>query len=541
MENARVLLLYADRYYLIKQIYPFGLDMIANYLRCHGHDVTVEYPFLPGVDLESNLLNILEVIRPGVIGIGIRNIDTCMSCETYGDYGDRDYRTFYFLPDIKLMVDLIGEHAPAVPVVVGGGGFTISPAAILEYIGAEYGIAGEGEEPFRRFIEAYPNREEISRIPGLIRGGGGQNPVKNYGFAEEKPMHRREGKFQYAFETAGLPVQVKRGCNQGCSYCVEPIIEGREFHFRKIDRVVEELRSISVEYEGVRDIFFVDTEFNLPDLTYCSRLVKTLIRMGLHERFSFSSQFLPAPFDSDFARLLSEAGFSVILTCDSFSDQVLSRNHTSYRERDILKALDVCEEHGLACTVSMIFGLPGETHETMDHSLEQMRRYAPGFLRRYEYTVGARIYHGTRLGRTVGKGDLDACLYGTRSAGFVEPCYFCVPESPLEIKRRIEEHLGYGVSYENRYDENKFESLAVAYMVDQGQWGEAIFRFRDSPLPSRLGIYRYLFRKLTAAGKIDEARFISETILASLSREASDSEYQDQKELVGFYLSMIGG
>ena len=33
----RVLLLYADSYYLVKQVYPFGLDLIANHLRRHGH------------------------------------------------------------------------------------------------------------------------------------------------------------------------------------------------------------------------------------------------------------------------------------------------------------------------------------------------------------------------------------------------------------------------------------------------------------------------------------------------------------------------
>lgn len=54
----RVLLLYTDRYYLIKQIYPFGLDVLAHHLRCSGHEVHVEYPFLPDRDLETNLREI---------------------------------------------------------------------------------------------------------------------------------------------------------------------------------------------------------------------------------------------------------------------------------------------------------------------------------------------------------------------------------------------------------------------------------------------------------------------------------------------------
>ena len=162
MEKARVLLLYTDRYYLIKQVYPYGIDLIGNYLRQSGHDVTVEYPFLPEPDLETNLLNILEKSMPDVIGFGIRNIDTCMSCETYGNYGDNDYKTFYFLPEIRKIADLIKKHAPGVPVIAGGGAFTISPAAILKYLRIEYGVVGEGEEPLRQFIEAFPDKEMMA-------------------------------------------------------------------------------------------------------------------------------------------------------------------------------------------------------------------------------------------------------------------------------------------------------------------------------------------------------------------------------------------
>jgi len=541
---ANVLLLYTDPYYLVQQVYPFGLDLIARFLRHHGHHATIEYPFLPDPDPGRNLLRILKGNRPDVIGLGIRNLDTCLSCEPYGDYEGNDFRTFYFLPEVKKIVDIIRMQCPEVPVVAGGGGFAISPEATLNYLGLEYGIVGEGEEPFKQFVEAFPNKKRMQGIKGLVYGKSGTiccNPRGAYAFPEKAISSggARNGRFRVAFERAGLPVQVKRGCNQACSYCVEPIIEGGKILFREMDRVVEELESLSRMDDAIHKVFFVDTEFNLPDLGYAARLVNRILQVGLHERFSFASQFLPKPFDLDFAGLLSEAGFSIILTCDSFSDAVLRRNGASYRRWDIQNTLDICEQKGLPCTLSMIFGLPGETYETIDDTIEQMKRFPPGPLRRYEYTVGGRIYSGTRLCRMIEEKEGLDHVYGTLAEGYLAPCYFCSPESPLRLKSMIEKRLGYAIAYDNRYDPAAQRSLGVVYLADQGRWEEAVSLFMEGGVASRLGGYDYLFRRLAGSGRTEAARSVSQTVLADLEAEGGD-RYHDWVSRIHFYLSCLG-
>jgi len=79
----KILLLYADRYYLLNQVYPFGLDMISNYLKKRGHSVDIAYPFLPHMDYRENIRSVIEQTDPDFVGIGIRNLDTCMSCDLY--------------------------------------------------------------------------------------------------------------------------------------------------------------------------------------------------------------------------------------------------------------------------------------------------------------------------------------------------------------------------------------------------------------------------------------------------------------------------
>ncbi|RLB15769.1 MAG: hypothetical protein DRG82_10770 [Deltaproteobacteria bacterium] len=541
--SKRVLLLYTDRYYLIKQVYPFGLDILAHHLRHCGHEVHVEYPFLPDEDMEINVREILERIDPDVIGLGFRNLDTCMSCETYGDLQGEGYRTFHFLSWFKKIVDIIQEARPDVPLVAGGGAFTMSPLAMLKNLHLRYGIIGEGEEPFREFLDSYPDTEELSRVPNLVSLNEEEyrrNPRQKYGFPSGW-IAEREPKFQYAYQTTGLPVQVKRGCNQHCSYCVEPMLEGAKFVFRPVEEIIAELENISTKYDEVQRIFFVDTEFNTPSLTHSSNLLKRIISSELFDHFRFASQFLPRPFDIPFAHLLSEAGFSIVLTCDSFSDQVLEQNGCSYRRKHILEVLRQVEDVGIDCTVSLVFGLPGETRETLDDTLGYMMRYPASPLRRYEYTIGGRIYPDTPLSRFALARAKAGHLYGEPSEGFIAPYYYCSPDSPLSLKSYIAEAIPFAQAFENHFNPSDHTRLAIAYLADQDKWTEASALFTRSELSVKSAIYDYLFKKLLKVGEKREAVFISEGFLAGIRESGEREEYEDQAGIIQYYLGFLKG
>jgi len=533
----KVLLLYTDKYYLIKQVYPLGLDVMANHLRSFGYTVHIGYPFLPDPDVETNLADLLERHSPDFIGLGIRNLDTCMSCETHGDYSGEGFCTFFFLPHVKQIVDTLKHMAPDIPLIVGGGAFSISPIAIMDYLQIEHGVIGPGEEPLLRFVEAFPDAQRLSEIPGLIHAGK-RSRLPSTG-RPNRCFHRDTG-FSYAFETVGIPVQLKRGCNQRCSYCVEPLIEGTRCRYRLKEGVIEELRFLSEKHPGAGTVFFVDTELNVPNLSYPTALIRTLLNTGLERRFQFSAQLLPHPFTRAFASLLADAGFSIILTCDSFSDPVLEANGMSYRKSNILETLDLCNAYDLDCTISMVFGLPGETFETIEETLEMMNRYGPGIHRRYEYTIGARIYLGTRLCQSVERGEGEGFLYGKASEGYLEPFYFCTPAAPLEIQRVIEAGLGYRTAYENAYTEEGRQALSLSLLVDHGEWEKAVTAFTQASLEAQFRAYDYLFRKLADTDRVGDAKEISEHFLRVLAASGEPQRYRDRADVIRFYLGCLG-
>ncbi|WP_166405342.1 radical SAM protein, partial [Desulfonema ishimotonii] len=304
---------------------------------------------------------------------------------------------------------------------------------------------------------------------------------------------KRNPAFAHSFETIGLPVITSHGCCMNCAYCVEPRMTDR-VTVRPEEEIIHELVRIADQYPDVFEIFFVNTEFNIPTPDHSLGLVKQILARGLEKRFHFSSQFLPIRFNEEYAEHLSRAGFYVILTCDSFSDPILKLNNSPYREKDIVHTLDLLERFQIRCTLNLIFGLPGETLDTMDHTLEMIKRYTvqgSGQIK-FEYTAGARIYNNTGLARYVKRHHVSGQVYGKSSKGYPRPCFFCSPASPRELNAAIEPKLPFKQEFVPSRPEEDRIFRKIAFYTDRETFKDATQLFSRAPLQIKSRIFDYL-------------------------------------------------
>jgi len=146
----------------------------------------------------ERLQEILAKKNFDIVGVSIRNLDTVDSSAPDD-----------FLPDIKLTVDFIRERVSC-PVVLGGPAFSIMPEDLMEYMQADYGIAGEGEE----------------LLPWLVRQiAEGRPPVEKLFYSRPledvwKPADLSASTARYYLDRGGmLNIQTKRGCPHKCGYC----------------------------------------------------------------------------------------------------------------------------------------------------------------------------------------------------------------------------------------------------------------------------------------------------------------------------------
>lgn len=371
---------------------PLGLCLVAGRI-ARDCDVRI----FDGMSRDPEALAAeLGEFGPDVVGAGIRNIDdVVMAAPRY--YVDEIARRF---------VRPIREHGRA-PLVLGGSGFGVFPRELLAELGADYGIAGEGEEPFAALLAALAAGRDPSGIPGLVSRQGGEIVVSPPAPAEG-PLHLPDSRIDSLIDygpyraRGSYPVQTKRGCGHACVYCTYPRLEGSRYRLRapsdvagEILRVRERLGDVSVE--------IVDSTFNDPP-GHAEEICRELAALGGRARLR-TMGVNPGGVTDALVGGMRRAGFAQVdCTPDSASPRVLSALGKNFDRPRLEECARALARHDMPTMWFFILGGPGETRETLAETFDFIDRFVrPEDMA--HLTTGIRVYPGTALaGRALAEG-----------------------------------------------------------------------------------------------------------------------------------------
>jgi hypothetical protein len=205
---------------------------------------------------------------------------------------------------------------------------------------------------------------------------------------------------QYQRMGSSYTIQTKRGCCQHCIYCTyNQALEGRTLRLRPPQDVVAEIED-AVLRRGITDFDFVDSVFNEP-ADHCREILERIRSCSWKARFT-AMGMTPRNVDRAFLSLLWEAGFrSFMMTPDTASGSMLRRYGKGFGVEDLAGAATALEGTGFAVMWFFLMGGPGETHDTIDETLEFVRRHLvrsrrPPHMMAHFY-FGMRVYPGTHL------------------------------------------------------------------------------------------------------------------------------------------------
>jgi hopanoid biosynthesis associated radical SAM protein HpnJ len=182
-----------------------------------------------------------------------------------------------------------------------------------------------------------------------------------------------------------------RGCRSKCTFCLWPqTVGGQRYRTRSVDHVAEEISLGARHFPQVKEYFFDDDTFT-DDRPRAEAIARRLGRLGVTWSCNAKAD---VPYET--LKVLKDNGLRLLLVgYESGNQQILNNVKKGIRLDNARRFTRDAKALGIKIHGTFIFGLPGETTETIQETVRFARDIDPD-------TVQASIaapYAGTALHR----------------------------------------------------------------------------------------------------------------------------------------------
>ena len=359
--------------------YPLGLAYLHSYLESLDRGYEVKTEFLNNVPTEKCLEIIkkdIDEFKPDVVGV---------SLITHSRVGS--YR----------VIEMVQRDYPHIKIVIGGMHVSVM---YKQLAGAYPGIVcavGEGEVTLGELVDRWEKDLPIDDVTGIAFHNGEEVVVtpsrELIQDLDTLPFPKHDIFLWKGRRVAGM--LTSRGCPYKCNFCVLDATSRRKVRCRSAENIVDEVEYIMTNYPTVETIWLHDDAFMIikeRTIEFC----KEVIRRGIKTNFICSARF--QPISREVVMLMKQAGFvHVLFGLESGAPTVLKQMKKGITQKSARHGLKLFSETGIKATAFLIVGLPGESAETIDETIEFVQELQDIQYLYYDDIGVAGIYPGTEL------------------------------------------------------------------------------------------------------------------------------------------------
>jgi anaerobic magnesium-protoporphyrin IX monomethyl ester cyclase len=341
-------------------IHEKAIHMPNHGIACIGgniddrHDVALIDLVRKRGNLAGYLKKTLRRINPGLIGL---------SAMTW------QYRTCLGL------IGLIREILPVVKIAVGGYHATLMSLEVAdspESAAVDFLVRGEGEETFRRLVNALEGTDRLDEIPGLsfkrhatwIHNARGDLCDLSRLKLPIRDKRRLTGGYHFMY----FPIEVmetSRGCTRDCNFCSINHMYGRTYRTYPTERVIADLDDIYFN-KKTRLVFITDDNMVLNPrwvTEFCDAVIRRRYR---NLKLVVQADCVTMAHNAAMVKKMAEAGFrAVFLGIENVSEKNLRTLDKAHVVQTAKQAVDNSHRHGMMVIGGLIFGLPDDDEEAI--------------------------------------------------------------------------------------------------------------------------------------------------------------------------------
>ena len=351
---------------------PYWVAVIAAYLRNSGYDVAVIDSDADNITPEETAKRVYEFkpLLAAVIAHGSTPASSTLNMNVAGR-----------------ICNAIKENAPQ-KIAISGIHPTALPARTMEEENIDYLIEGEAPIALKNLLDGLKsNGDDVSNVQGLWYRDNGtvkNNPkaplVKDLDTMlpiaawDLLPMEKYRSHFWHSFgdlKNRGPYVSIysSLGCPYNCSFCCINTLFGKSgIRYRSPELFVDEIGLLTEKY-GVKNIKFADELFVLNDAHYM-KIVDMIIERGYDLNVWAWARVDSIKFEN--LEKMKKAGINwLVLGIESGNPVVRNGVNKQIKTKNIVDIIQRVRAHDIYIVANYMFGLPDDTHESMQETLDQ--------------------------------------------------------------------------------------------------------------------------------------------------------------------------
>jgi hopanoid biosynthesis associated radical SAM protein HpnJ len=186
------------------------------------------------------------------------------------------------------------------------------------------------------------------------------------------PVYKRDLKIENYFigylKHPYVSLYTGRGCRSKCTFCLWPqTVGGHRYRVRSADNVIAEVQWIKENMPEVKEVMFDDDTFtdssNLPRV---EEIARGMGRLGMTWSCNAKAN---VPYRT--LKIMKENGLRLLLVgYESGDDQILHNIKKGLRTDIARRFSEDCRKLGIVVHGTFILGLPGETRETIEKTIQ---------------------------------------------------------------------------------------------------------------------------------------------------------------------------
>lgn len=249
----------------------------------------------------------------------------------------------------------------------------------------DYVVIGEGEETFTELLDSVSNHGDAGRIRGIacrkdnsVYFTGRRNFIGDLDKLSPAWELIEWKRYTYRTKPGSILaiVSSSRGCMQGCTFCSQQVFWNRIWRARSPENFVNELELLAKKY-GVNVAMICD-EYPTADRVRWERILDLLIERDLGIDLLMETRVNDIIRDEDIMEKYRKAGIShIYVGVESGNQSTLDIFKKNIKVEESRRAIEIINQHDIISETSFVLGMPEETLESINNTLELAKHYNP--------------------------------------------------------------------------------------------------------------------------------------------------------------------